>query len=143
MRCKGKNKDGSQCRVEFAVDRKSGLCYQHNPKWKGHREWARAEGGKVAAENSRKNYRRTASPEDVPGPPTTAGEAVRWAAWATWAVSTGIIDKGTAREVSYGVRTFLASLETAEHEEEIQELKQTVRELQGATPKLEVSGGSG
>lgn len=143
MRCKGTNKDGSQCRVEFAVDQETGLCYQHSPKWKGHREWARAEGGKVAAENSQKNYRRTVSPDDVPGPPETAADAVRWSAWATWAVSTGVIDKGTAREVAYGIRTFVASLEKAKHEEEIAELKRKVRELQGTAPKLEVTSGKG
>jgi hypothetical protein len=93
------------------------------------------QGGNTTAAQRRKFSQKTITQAEALSPPETAADAVKWASWVTWATACGVLDKGTAREVSYSLRTLLNSLDRAETEEAIAELQAQVRQLQGK-PKL-------
>lgn len=131
-RCQATKDDGTRCKVTFGLS-DDGLCWHHNPKLADERRRAMKNGGHATAAQRRKVPRRVAVPADLPteNPPETPAEAKLWSAWAVWANVLGIIDDRTAREIEYGVRTFLTAHEKAETEEEVAELKRQVAKLKG------------
>ena len=139
--CAAIKADGVRCGVKFGVDEESQLCWHHDPALADERRRAASAGGKITAAKMRGRQQRTVHADEALAPPTTAEDAMRWASWATWAAATGTIDKGTAREVCGGIRTFLASLEKAEYESALEDLKSQVRELKGERLKLEATDG--
>lgn len=77
-------------------------------------------------------------PSETPGALETAEDARRWSGWAVTAKATAVIDAATAREIQYGLRTFLGALDKAETDTRIRELQATLAELKGERPKLGV-----
>ena len=130
MRCIAKRQDGKQCLVDFGVE-DDGLCWHHSAKHIEARRRAKSQGGKSTATMRRKFNQKTITEEEALSPPLTAADCVAWSSWTAWAVSTGRIDKSTAREISYSLRTLLNALEKAEIEQAIIELKAQVAELKG------------
>lgn len=139
QRCKHVGNGGKRCAVTFGLS-EDGWCWHHDPAKKSERKRAQSRGGRTTAEKRRKRAKTVDAAESM-SPPETAEEAKEWASWATWAVATGKLDWKTAKQVQYGVRTFLAALEKSVLEEAIQDLKAQVAELRGERPKLEVTGG--
>jgi hypothetical protein len=127
-RCLGTTKDGRSCRVTFGLDPESGLCRAHDPERAEERRRACVLGGKTTAEARRKRSRTVDAGEALPAP-KTAGQAMEWASWLAVAAVTGQLDKGTVAQAVAALRIFLASLEKAEFETAITELRETVDSL--------------
>lgn len=102
----------------------SGLCVWHDPKRRAEAAAMRKRGGRATANRS------TVGPDDLPGgPPESFDDIVRWASWATWAVSQGLIDVRTSREVSTMLTTLRYALEKRDVETELKELRKEYEKL--------------
>lgn len=127
-RCPHVKDSGERCGVDFGLNPSTGLCFTHDPERRAEREEAWKRGGKTSGGHN-KAKTRTAHEEDAPAPPETVADAVRWASWATWAVSVGKIDRGTGRDIGYLVRTFLKGLEKTAVADEVEEIRKMLRTL--------------
>jgi len=138
--CPAIKADGERCRVTFGLNPETALCWFHDPVRADERRRTSSLAGKRTAEERRKRA-RTIHEDEAMQPPATAGEAKKWSAWLAFAAVTGLLDRGTVREAAGAIRVFLSSLEKAEYEAALEEIRAEVRELRGLTKKqkLEVS----
>ena len=87
----------------------------HDPARKPAADAARAAGaattGALAAAKRGAKY-HTVTPDQLPQrlPPRTVDDVVRWSSWAGWAVTTGLIDPGTSRELCRSLTTLKDAL---------------------------------
>src|SRR5205814_6373986 len=89
----GLTKAGAPCRSTLHLSA-TGLCLMHDPERTEARAAMRAQGG-VAAAAKRKAKTAAASPDDVPAPPVTLDDAVKYFAWLTNAIASGKLDART------------------------------------------------
>lgn len=125
MNCQGTNKDGEPCQAPESVVGPDGYCPPHSDE-EEHRERA-SMGGKATA---RKHRRPPASDRDVPDPPETIEDAKRWLAWVATNLANGMLDQKEARSLSYTLRAFMDSVEKADVQDELEELKEKIAALQ-------------
>lgn len=122
--CKAIKEDGARCGVDFGLD-DEGLCWHHSPTKAEERHRAKSRGGRTTATKGQ----RVASLDEIPDAPQTAADAKAWASWLAVAVATGKVDRTTGREIAGVLRTFLTSLEKAETEAKVEELRQDIAAL--------------
>ena len=121
--CAGMTMRGTRCRVR--VTNEGDLCLFHDPEQGAALAAAQHSGGAPAKERGLKPA------EDLPGgPPKTAAEAMTWSAWLVRAVAEGSVGTTTASQVASSLRVFLQSLDKAELEGQVAELRAKLQELQ-------------
>ncbi len=118
--CQHVRGDGTPCRATFGL--RGGFCWNHDPTRAAERAAARAKGGKAKAAKE-----RGLGPKDLPGELETAADAARWSSWATRAQAIGLIDARMAGQTFAGLKTFMAALDKAGRE---QNLEQRLAELE-------------
>lgn len=124
-RCQHIKDDGEQCGMAAQINPSNGCCIWHDPEREDEAAKRRSKGGKNAA-RTRSGLRE----EDLPaGPPETAADARRWAAWTVWATASGLVDSRTAHELGYTIRAYLKAYEKVDMSDELEELKDQVAEL--------------
>lgn len=127
--CTHRKADGTECRAPALLDG-SGLCAMHAPHLAEKMRRARTRGGRAAGPRRRPAERiQVALPEEAPPPPQTLEDAVRWASWATHAVTTGRIHPKVAGEVARLLKEFRAALEKRAIEGELDELRAKLETL--------------
>src|SRR6266536_941870 len=111
-RCTFVRSDGSRCRGAFGL--RDGRCVVHDPDRREQAQAARQAGGAATAlvATQRSGKYRVATPEQLPTrrPPKSVDDVVRWSSWAAWAVTTGLIDPGTSRELNRSLGTLKEAL---------------------------------
>ncbi len=129
-RCTFVRASGARCKVTFALS-PAGLCMAHDPQRRAQVEAARAAGGATAGSlvAKRAEKYRTATPEHLPQrrPPKTLDDVVRWSSWAGWAVTTGLIDHGTCRELNRSLGTLGNALNKRDLLRRIRDLERTLK----------------
>jgi hypothetical protein len=124
--CKATTPEGAPCRQTTSVSPETGLCIWHDE--------ARREEANAARERGREKRRRpearTVTPDVAPATPRTLEDAVTYAAWAVTAVTTGVIDARTAREISTLLTTFRMGLEKRDLLRQITELRAKLTEYE-------------
>jgi hypothetical protein len=128
----GVTKAGTPCRSTLNLSPTTGRCAFHDPGRVAEVREMRAKGGVAAGRAKQKA--KTAQPEDVPAPPTSLDDAVRYFAWITHAVSTGKLDARTGHEAAYSLNGFKAAIASRDIQREMAALQKTVAELKRDTP---------
>lgn len=125
MPCKATRADGEPCQAPESVIGDDGYCVAHRPGDE-HKEVA-SRGGRATAKKLRKP---PASDRDVPPTPETIEDAKRWLAWVATNLANGMLDQKEARSLSYTLRAFMDSVEKADVQDELEELKDKIAALQ-------------
>lgn len=122
----GHERAGHQCGTTFGISRR-GLCFPHDPERAEEAAAARGQGGAATKGQRRRPRPRSLAEGDLPGELETAADAARWSSWATRAQAIGLIDARMAGQTFAGLKTFMAALDKAGRE---QNLEQRLAELE-------------
>lgn len=138
----GKTKDGKPCRSPLGLG-DNGLCMNHDPARQADATEVRAAGGRAAGEVRRKARALLPDKANVPAPPKTLDDAVKFASWLTHAVCVGTLDARSAHEAGYSLNVFKAAVEKRDLQREIAALRAELAAAKKETPssKLGVSRG--
>ena len=128
--------DGMPCGSKLNLSPENGRCLFHDESRAAEARETSQAGGRASA--VAKRARRTADPDDVPAPPKTLEDAVRWSSWAMHAVACGRIDARTGHEIGYLVNAFKAAVEKRDLERQIQELRAELAAAQKRPGRLAV-----
>jgi hypothetical protein len=138
----GKTKDGKPCRAPLGLG-DNGLCMNHDPSRQAEAREVRAAGGVAAGAAKRAARVTVPGKENVPLPPKTLDDAVKFASWLTHAVCVGTLDARSAHEAGYSLNVFKAAVEKRDLQREIAALRAELAAARKETPtsKLGVSRG--
>jgi hypothetical protein len=135
--CRYIKEDGTRCQQKVGLS-PEGYCIWHDPERQEEAQRRRQRGGEVAGAlakvrgRSRRTVRVVPESEALP-PPETMEDALKWASWATWAVTVGKIDARTCHEIGYTLRAFLDGKKRADDwDRRVKELQAKIGELQKA-----------
>ena len=125
--CTASKANGQRCLQNVAVE--GAKCVFHDP---ARAEAAQAKGRETAAAKRREANVRTVSADEAPPNPETIAECAAYASWALGAVTTGVIDARTAREITGLLGRIQSALKESKTVDEIAELRADMAELQRA-----------
>lgn len=136
----GKTQAGTPCRSALGLGA-TGLCLTHDPARKTAAREVRAAGGRAAG--AAKRAARVVLPTNVPAPPRTLDDAVKFASWLTHAVCVGTLDARSAHEAGYALNVFKAAVEKRDLQREIASLRAELAAArrETSTSKLGLSRG--
>ncbi len=126
----GKTAAGLPCRSPLGLG-ENGLCLSHDPERKAAAREVRAAGGRAAGESKRASR---PVPNNVPPPPKTLDDAVKFASWLTHAVCVGTLDARSAHEAGYSLNVFKAAVEKRDLQREIAQLRAELAAARKETP---------
>lgn len=131
--CEYVKDDGERCKVNGGLEEYEGelRCLFHDPNRREKARRARERGARTknARKKGGKNI-RVVDPDSAPPPPETVHDAVRWASWAVWAVTTGEIDGRTAHEIGYLLNAFQRAIEKVDFADRVEELEEKLEALE-------------
>jgi hypothetical protein len=138
----GMTKDGKPCRSPLGLG-DNGLCMNHDPDRQAAAREVRAAGGRAAGEAKRAARVTLPGKGNVPAPPKTLDDAVKFASWLTHAVCVGTLDARSAHEAGYALNVFKAAVEKRDLQKEIAALRAELAAAKKETPssKLGISRG--
>lgn len=127
--CKAIKADGVRC-GQVSTLNADGLCMFHDPGRKLVAQAARKKGGVAAAKKQREGRILTVEASEAPPNPKTIADCVEYASWALGAVTTGLIDPRTAREITGLLGRVQMALRDSKVADDITELRERIDEIQ-------------
>lgn len=126
--CVATKHDGTRCRMLNELNPKTGLCPYHDPEREAEVGKRRRNGGLNGGGHGLNRIPpKVVTPEEAPPPPKSLEDCVTYASWATHAVTVGLIDPKTCREVIGAVRQVQSALEKRDLERKVRELEAALR----------------
>lgn len=127
MKCGGTNSKGQPCGApsDF-VDEATGFCPAHDPERKEHMQQVASRGGKAVAQ---KHKRPPLEDRDPPPAPESIQDAKEFLSWTARNLALGVISDKEARALGYVLRSFVDSVERADVQEELEELREKLAAL--------------
>lgn len=130
----GVSTNGQPCGAQLGLGEHSGLCIWHDP---GRAKEMLAQ--REASKRMTREEQEATFPKDLPPPPQTIADAVRYASWCVDSVARGVlaggIDPKRAREVITGLRQFQSAAHEAELAARIKSLESQLRAYKAKAAK--------
>ncbi len=133
-RCGAPKGDGEPCGSAVGLCADCGHCFAHCEHRKEAVQAARSKGGKVVARRKEeahaavkaKQY-RTPDLGEIPAPPETAVDAMRYLSWILDATARGELGPTVARDMSTVADRFVKAVRVADHETRLKSLEEALK----------------